>query len=166
MGRDFLAPSPPTPEASPYGQGLDVANAMTQLAMIMSDIRREQMKNHPEVLATTVVQGINTIPASDTNSKRVRFEVGGKPVTIYSLWAYSSFTGKVSISVNSMANINDGHILVAGDQITLTLAVDSISVVSDGSHALAINGPSDPTNGGLFLYGFTIPDYDRNRDGM
>lgn len=163
MGRDFLAPAPTAEH--PYGSSDDPLNAISGLQAVLIDIRRELMKQNPEVLTTTRVQGSNAIPSGDTASKRVFFEVGGKPVTVYAIWAFSSFTGNVYLSINSMATGNDGLVFAAGDQVYLPLAVDSIDILGDGSNILQIN-TSDATNGGFFIYGWTIPDYDRNRSGL
>lgn len=162
MGRDFLAPAP-TVQANPVGVSEDIANAVSAQYDVLLDIRRELMKQNPEVLAVTRVQGNNTIAAADTTDKRVFFEVGGKAVTIYALWAYSTYDGNVYLSINSMSKANDGLVFAAGDQIYLPLAIDSVHILSDGANALAVNDPSNATHGGLFIYGFTIPDFDRDR---
>lgn len=163
MGRDFLAPHPSVAQP-PIGVSEDYTKAFTLMQATLEDIRRELMKQNPEVLAFTRVQGLNTIAISDTQSHRVFFEVGGKPVTIYALWAYSTFSGNCYLSINSMATGKDGLVFASGDQVYLPLAVDSVSILSDGSAALPVNTAG--ASGGLFLYGFTIPDYDRNRSGM
>ncbi len=162
MGRDFLAPAP-TVQQNPVNVSEDIANAISPLHDVMCDIRRELMKQNPEILAVTKVQGNNTIATADTSDHRVFFEVGGKPVTIYALWLYSSFQGNAYFSINSMSKGNDGLVVAAGDQIYLPLAIDSLHVLTDGSSACPINTPSDTSDGGLFIYGWTISDFDRDR---
>jgi hypothetical protein len=162
MERDFLNPAPPA-GVEGAGMGQEIVDALTKQAIIFEDIRRELMKLNPEVLAVTKVQGSNTIAANDSGDKRVYFEVGGKAVTVYRILIHSTYTSTIGISVNSMSKRQDGMSIAANAIVQLDIAVDSLHVSRVAATALSINDPSDGTNGGLFIYGWTIPDFERNR---
>ena len=152
------------PKPAPMADLTQVATALETHSSILEDIRRELMKQNPDVLALSKIQGSDTIAASDTHDYRVFFEVGGKPVTAYRLLVFSTFSGTIAFSINSMSKINDGIPLGAGDMLSLDIAVDSIHLLSDGSAACPFNGNSDASDGGIFVYGFTIPDFERRRE--
>lgn len=158
---DFLE----EPIARPIPGITDLSQALVPHYEVLCDIRRELMKRNPDVLAVTKVQGDNTIASGDESDHKVYFEIGGKAATVYRLLIYSTYTGDVAVSINGMGDINDGILLRDTDQpLVMDLSVDSVYVRGDGAHAIPINVPSDPTNGGVYIYGFTIPDYDRRRD--
>ena len=52
--------------------------------------------------------------------------------------------------------------LATGDMIILNLPLKSVWIRANAlsGGACAINGPAHATNGGFFLYGFTVSDYD------
>ncbi len=141
--------------------GQAIVDAIGAQMLVLADIRRELLKQNPDVLAITKVQGSNVI--DDTNDHRVYFEVGGKPVTAYSILIYSTFTGTVALSPNSMSKQNDGILLAQGDVTVLPIAVDSLHIMTDGSNPCSVNDSSDASEGGFFIYAFTIADYERNR---
>ena len=163
MGRNDFLDQPQAVEAPRNADA--TTQAISAMGLVLADIRRELMKQNPEVLATTRVQGNNKIATSDTDNHKVYFEVGGKTITAYLLLIYSTFSGNVAVSVNGMANQNDGIVFAAGDLIVLPISVDSVYVMTDGSADCPINGPADKVDGGLTINAFTIPDYDRQRYG-
>ena len=130
-----------------------------------------------DVLCSAVVHGTSQLSnaISDINSHEVSFEVGGKPVSIYKLLAFSTYKAAdaglpITLSILSLANSMDGFIVpaVSATVAPLFMAITVRSVwvqipTLASSGVCAVNGPADATNGGLFLYGFTIPDYDRFR---
>lgn len=168
--RDFLTPT--TPQAVSGSQS-ELLALMAEQNDLLQDIASYLRKQVADVLCTTVITGAGQIgpqKITDLNSHQVRFEVGGKPVPIYSLMAYSTWTGTVAFSILSMGNVNDGIPMIAGDVINLNIPIDGGIWVSSATASIAtpliVNGPSDPTNGGLFLYGFTTPDWDRVRNAV
>lgn len=160
---DFLN----SPNAKPSGTSvLELAALMAEQNNLLADIAMSLLKQNPSVLTVANVQG--TSPANDiidTKPHMVRFEVGGKSVPVYSIFAFSTYDKTVTFSVGNMGNPLDGLPFVAGDMMEFHLTVDNIYVqataLSGGS--LIINGPADSTHGGFFVYGFTIPDFDRIR---
>ncbi len=158
--RDFLDEANPIPASvEGSGMGVPLIDYNSKVLKLLTDIRLEMVKQSPSVLAFTRVQGDNTIKTGDISTHRVFFEVGGKPVTIYQLLAYSTFKHQVAISVEGMNSVQDGIIFGSGDVIVLPVAADGLYVVTDGIADCPINQPSIAT-GGFFMYGFTIPDYE------
>src|ERR1035437_1393783 len=111
MSRDFLVAPPTT--GGPPSSG-ELAGLISDQTDVMADIRRELMKQSPEVLTTTVVEGggNNAIQQAD-KSYKVWFTVGGKPVPIYALLAYSTVAdsngiAQVALSPVSMSKFADG----------------------------------------------------------
>lgn len=159
--RDLLEETPP-PTAQPVNPTA-LLGPSTEVTKLLSDIRRQLLKNNPDVLTQTRVQNGNTIAMGDSGTHQVFFEVANKRATIYRLLIYSTFSGTVSISITGMARLNDGIPFAAGDLLMLDIAVESIYLVSDGSADLPVNLGSDATDGALYIYGFTIPDSEDNR---
>lgn len=173
MGRDFLNGRPVAePVTGALGSSpSELAILMAQQTDVMADIRRELMKQNPEVLTTTVVEGggNNAIQLAN-KSYKVWFTVGGKPVPIYALLAYSTIADSNSvaqacISVASMSKFADGLPFHFEDVLYQSLAVENMYVMVQSAGAL-VNGPAGSDAGSLYLYGFTIPDYDRNKGNL
>lgn len=164
--RDFL-----TAPAAAEGSGiLPLAALMAEQNDVLQDIAAYLRRRVPDVLCTAVARGTGSNNSIVTpNATQVLFEVGGKPVPIFRLLAFSTWTGVLVLSILSMANAKDGIPMVAGTPIVLDIPIDGGVWVSSATASFAqpliVNGPADPTNGGVFLYGFTIPDYDRIRGG-
>lgn len=158
--RDFLAPQ--------YGQ-VDAPAPPTDIVSmanfhLLRDIRRELRKQTPDVLTVSTLQGGNSIPQNDTSDHRVFFEVARKAATVYRLVVYSTYSGKVYFSVNSMGTIRDGIEFSRGDVRTFDIVVDSVHIKSDGAQILPLNGPTDSTNGGIFIYAWTISTFDEGNE--
>jgi hypothetical protein len=138
---------------------------LLEIARLLKDIRRELYKQNPDVLATVEVQNAYQNQIADTNDHEVRFEVGGKPVPIYGLMAYSTYDVNVFVSIQKMSSTLDGIQLAANNVLVLGNMIDTMHVMlaSKSGNGCYVNGPADATHGGVFLYGFTIPDYDRDR---
>jgi len=141
----------------------------------MQDIALYLRQLNADVLATAIVLSSDqfTIAITDTNSHEVKFQVGGKPVEIHKLLAFNTFNSgsaaiAVSLSVQSLSKVADG-VPVTTTPFWWDIHTHSVFVRTayDGlsTHPLVVNGPSD-SFGGLFLYGFTIPDWDRIRGAM
>lgn len=162
MYRDFLV-EPEEPKVEGSGDLHPLAEGIAAQAEILSSIHRELLKQNPNVLAVTRVQGSSPILAPDVNDHRVFFEVGGKAVEVYSLVIYSTFSGSLAVSPNSMSKLNDGMILSAGDVLVLPITVDSMHVLTDGTADCPINNPSDDTDGALFIYGWTISEFENRK---
>lgn len=161
--RDFLKADPTNPGSLSDSEKAALANM--QQTNYLADIAKYLHRQNPDVLATAVVKGASQVSngIQDSNSHEVVFEVGGKPVPIYSLLIYSTWTGTLSVSVLSLSKLNDGIPFIAGDAFTLQVPTNSIFVIAPTATIAApliVNGPASPTLGGLFLYGYTISDFD------
>lgn len=134
---------------------------------ILRDIRRELIKQNPDVLASVVVQNAAANVIGDTNNHRVYFQVSGKPVRIYKLVMFSSFDANVIVSVQPTANALDGIVLTNKNAVfELTVPLDDVNVrLASASNNCPVNGPADSAHGGLFIWGFTIADYDASEAG-
>ena len=157
MTRDILAGDIPAQSVHPAD--------LSELSHLLRDIRRELYKQNPDVLASVEVQNAYLNQIIDVGDHEVRFEVGGKPVPIYSLLAYSTHDVSVFISIKQMSSTADGILLTSGNVLVLPTMIDVIHVrlASISGTGCYVNGPADSTHGGLFLHGYTIPDYDRDR---
>jgi hypothetical protein len=175
MARDLLTANPAVPEGGSLSQSNSLLQEQTDwLREIAFELRKSP---NADVLCSTVVHGTSQLSnaISDTNVHEVSFEVGGKPVSIYKLLAFSTYKAvdaglPITLSILSLANSMDGFVVpaVSATVAPLFMAITIRSVwvkiptlASTGT--CAVNGPADATYGGLFLYGFTIPDYDRFR---
>jgi len=155
---DFLE----EPQAHPIpGLAEALTNGFNAQVEVLADIRRELMKSHPDVLAISRLQG-SKIENGNNSSHKVYFELGGKPVTVYQIIAWTNDNTPVALSVNSMRAKDDG-ITLGTTPLVLNIAVDSVDIITDGSDDLFLNQP-DATEDTVWIYGFTIPDYDRRRD--
>ncbi len=172
--RDFLNHDPtqaPAPNLTEQNLLLG-AQQVDHLAEIAMYLRRQ----NADVLASAVVKGTSQLSnaISDTKSHEVMFEVGGKPVTIYRLLAFSTWwTGAaartIGLSVLSLSKVGDGYPLITNGLLNLTIPLSSVHVMSADAtiaNPLIVNGPADATLGGLFIYGFTVPDWDRIRGSI
>ena len=162
--RDFLEATPASPGPLTTPEMLALTQRQTDyLAQISSYLQRQS----PDILCIPRVKNTNRDnQIADVNSHEVFFEVGGKPVTIYALLAWSTWTNNVGLSVVSMSKITDGMVMAANDVLNLQIAVSSMYVMAPDATAAApmgVNSPSDAANGGFFLYGFTIPEWDKLR---
>lgn len=158
VARDFLNEAPHV--NVDYDPLRDVNKTLVSQGSLLTSILNELRKDHPEVLAYAQSQFNNQILAGDTGDKRVFFEIGGKPVTIHKLMVFSTYDGDCYFSVQDMGgNAKNGIHITAGFNQVFLIDVDSVHIKSDGAQALYIN-QSNSTHGGLFLYGFTIPDFD------
>lgn len=171
MGKDFLE-APDSPPGAP--NLLELAGLVNAQIDFLADIRRELMKQHPDVLCTTRVDGGNLIQAANT-SYRVYFEIGGKPVPVYRTLVYSTIpdvggAAQAAISVNSMSYMDDGIPLheIVGEHgwFQTDVVVDSLYIMlaSVGPPTFTVNGPAVQNSGSLYIYGWTIPDYERRRN--
>ncbi len=161
MTRDFLM-ADPTPDAT-----IDLPVLITRQTELLAEIASQLRQQNASVLASAVVRGASQLTNQivDANCHEVWFEVGGKPVTIHSLLAFSTYTTTIGLSVVSMSKVTDGIPIAAGDVLTLPIHTSSIYLMTTGAGAinLAVNGPSDPITGGIYIYGYAIADYYRER---
>lgn len=167
--RDFLVATA-TPE---YTNLSRLEALMAEQNDYLQDIAQYLRRQNADVLCQARVQGTDqsTNAISNTNSTRVYFEVAGKPVVIYSLLAWSTWTpGTIGLSIQGLgSSVNDGIPYANGDLTQFNLPLKEIYLkVPDATINLpcAINGPSNVDIGGFFVYGFTIPDWDNLRGAV
>lgn len=162
MTRDFLEANPP---AVVSGSTDALARILTEQNDYLADIALYLRRQNADVLTTAVVKGASqqTNAITDLNSHEVFFEIGGKPVQIYRLFAFSTYVNKVAMSLLSLANVNDGIPFTAGVALDFPFHTNSVHLMVStlAGTSCVINGPANSTNGGFFLYGFTVPDYSR-----
>jgi len=151
---DYLERPPMTPSPS------DNSFMLSQLKSVLDAIKLELLKDHPDVLCATKVDGGNLI--SDTLPHTVRFEVGGKPVTVHKTLLWNPTAKIVAASVTGLVTFADGFVIDASP-ITLSIPIQELSIaLVTGATQIAVNMPSNlATDGSIFIYGFTIPDYER-----
>ena len=163
--RDLLVAEPAVAEGSSVALSnallLEQSNYLAEIAMYL---RRQ----NADVLASAVVKSTSQLTngITDAFSHEVVFEVGGKPVEIFNLLVFSTWTGVVAMSVQDLSKVNDGIPFAAGDVYNFNIPTHSVFVMSATAAIatpLLINGPSNADLGGFFLYGYTIPDWDRVR---
>jgi hypothetical protein len=161
--RDFLVAQPPQAVGSSQDE---LTRLLAQQNDVLRDILWNLQRQNADVLAYGVVKGTSQLDNTikDLNSHEVTFQVGGKPVEIFSLFVFSSYDQTVTMSPLSLANALDGIPFVAGDTAVLPINVWSIylRVATLSASQLVINGPADSTHGGFFVYGFTTPDFLRH----
>lgn len=165
--RDFLERAPAVVGSS----NEELVRLLAQQNDYLQNISVYLRKQNPDVLTVPVVhrtsQASNAI--TDIIAHQVHFEVGGKPVPIYSLLVFSTYIHNVTINIQNLANVNDGLVFAAGDTIILPIEIDNLYVQVTqlgASGECIVNGPADPTDGAFFLFGFTIPDYDKVRGAI
>jgi len=131
------------------------------LTNVLERIARFLDKNNPAVLATAMPEGG---VLSGGISNRVHFEIDGKPVPIYSLLIFTSTTAGITINFSGrVANAKDGFAMTAAS-IPLVLSdfqMENVTVLWGGTAGTTttVNGPSDSTAGGVFIYGWTTQEY-------
>lgn len=168
MTRDFL-------EADPSSPGVLSRSELESLSIFkqtdyLEEITRLIRKQNADVLATAVVKGTSQLSnaITDLNSHEVMFEVGGKPVEVYKIFAFSTYLTQVSLSLRSLANVNDGIPLLTGASLEFNIPTNSVHIMVSALSGTSciVNGPANVTNGGFFLYGFTVPDWDHIRNSV
>ncbi len=164
--RDFL-----TPNAKPeYENQSELTRLLAEQSDFLQDIAHELRKQNADVLCTAVVKGTSQLSnaITDTNSHEVVFQVGGKPVEVYKIFAYNTYINTAYLSVLSLASVNDGIPIATGGSFDFIIPTYSVFVMLSALAAgtCPVNGPTNSEVGGLFLYGYTIPDYDRVRGSV
>lgn len=164
--RDFLERAPGVVGSS----NDELLRLMSQQNDYLQDIAIYLRRLTADVLAVPVVKGTSQLSnaITDTNVHEVTFQVGGKPVEIFDLWAFSSYAHNVTLSILSFANDNDGIVFSTGDVLNFGTPIESVwikaSALTGGT--CSINGPAGIDGGGFFLWPFTIPDYVRVRNAI
>lgn len=170
--RDFLERSPGVVGSSTE----ELANLLREQNDYMANIALYLRQLNADVLTSAIVKNTNqfTNGIIDTNDHEVVFQVGGKPVEIHKLVAFSTFTTgaaviPVSLSLLSMNGILDG-IPLTPTPLILDIHTHSVHLrtnyASIATVPLVVNGPANATQGGAYLYGFTIPDWDKIRGAI
>lgn len=134
----------------------------TQLMLehYFKQMRDELCKQNPNVLAETVVQ-FDVIRTANYNYN-VTFQVGGKPVTVYKTYIWSQSAKTIRASIAQMSSASDGF-TVSGTPQLLHVPLTSINLTVTADSVLGVNvGTSQNTDGSVFVYGFTIPNYPDN----
>ncbi len=164
MQRDLLTANPAVAE----GSSSAMQNALLlEQSDLLADIALAMRKQTPDVLCTTVVKGTSQVTnaITDLNCHEVMFELGGKPVEVYKILLYNTYTNPMYWSILSMSKINDGIPVTSGTSMEYGIPTHSIFMMIgtlSGTNC-PVNGPTATNVGGIFVYGFTIPDYDRIR---
>lgn len=168
--RDFLE----TPSIVAPGNPALMLDLLSRQTNYLESIVYQLRKQNPSVLTQIAVEGTSPTPQGttlantiiDTRPHRVYFLLGGKPVTVHSLLIYSTYNQNVSFSVVKHAVDNDGIPFLAGNTLILPISVSEVYIkaaaLSNGQ--LIINGGASSTDGGFFIYGFTVPDFDSMRN--
>jgi hypothetical protein len=169
MGRDFLGSKPAEPTGSNPDQLLRL---MSQQSNYLDEISVYLRRQNADVLCSAVVRGTSQLSNTITDNKchEIVFEVGGKPVEVYKLLIFSTLDGVIAVSPLSMATIRDGIQLPLNTGVPLVLEIGLhslwvITAVDLSANPLVVNGPAG-TPGGLFVYGFTAPDWDKIRNSI
>lgn len=150
---------PPPPVQMSGGNDLDLVQQQGMQNTLLRRINLSLLKLNPDVLANLVVQGVNPIASGDTKAHRVTFSIGNRRVEVYKIIAFSSFSGDVAISPVMMNSVLGGMQLSV-NPIELHIPLNELYITTDGSAACGINENADPTNGGVYIYPFTIPAYE------
>jgi hypothetical protein len=165
MTRDLLEAAPVSPST---GSQSELMELMAQQNDLLANIAMYLRQQNPDILTSTIVhgtsQGYNNI--IDLAPHMVHFEVGGKPVQVYQIFAFSSYSEVVTLSIQNMGSAMDGLRFSAGDMMVFPISIENVYIQAEAlaaSNSLIVNGPADATEGGFFCFGFTIPDYDRIR---
>lgn len=169
MTRDFLSGNPADPG--------DLSGAerdqllMHQQTNYLAEIANYLRRQNADVLTSAVVRGASQLSngIADNKCHEIVFEVGGKPVEVYQVLIFSTWDGTIAVSPLSMATIRDGIQLAATDVYNFNIPTSSIWAMTADSVSvsvpLIVNGPAG-AGGGLFVYGYTIPDWDRIRESI
>src|ERR1035437_2226489 len=166
MTRDLLTVSPATPEGGTLTQQNSL---LVEQSDYLQEIALGIRKQTADVLCTTVVKGTSQLSnaITDLNCHEVAFEIGGKPVEVYKILIYNTYAQTFYFSILSMSKINDGIPVIAGASMELHIPLNSLYLMLQtlsGTNC-PVNGPTATDVGGIFVYGFSIPDYDRIQIG-
>lgn len=165
--RDFLDKAPAVVGSS----NEELLRLMAEQNDYLQNIALYLRRQNADVLTSAVVKNTNqfTNGISDNNCHEVVFQVGGKPVEIYHLIAFSTWENTVALSVLSMSKIQDGIPFASGDVYDLSIPTHSVYIMTAAdvsTNNLIVNGPAPSAIGGFYLYGYTIPDWDRIRGAI
>ena len=167
MRRDLLTADPAVPEGGTLSQSNSL---LVEQAEYLAEIAMYLRRQNADVLATAVVKSTSQLSNAiyDNYCHEVVFEVGGKPVEIFNLLAYSTVDGAISMSVLSMSKYTDGIPFGLGDVYNFDIPTNSVYIMTTidvSTTPLIVNGPANSI-GGFYLYGYTTPDWDRLRGSL
>lgn len=170
MQRDFLDAG--TVKAS--GSTNDLLNQLLAeqsdyLALIAQHMRESQADVLTQVVVERTSQiGLGTVTPNtivDLFPHEVRFQLAGKPVLVYKTLIWSTYTKTIGVSVVRTSSSLDGmQFTSTTPPLILDIPVNELYVHAAAltvANTLSVNGGS--ADGGLYIYGFTIPDYDQIR---
>ena len=141
------------------GTPADAGWALQQtLKDLLGSIRHELLKLNPEVLTeTNITGGGNSITPG---VKKVWFEFGGKPTTVYKTILWNQTAQTINVSFSGMTEANDGF-SISSVPVELNVPLSELYVILPAGTTMALNNPTSlVTNGSFFIYGFTIPNYE------
>jgi len=153
--RDFLNAQP----AGPLVDETASDAALRQQYEALKVIRREIRKQTPDVLTSVVVGNTDHNAIADQLPRQVWFEISGKPVPIYKLFMATSLSTFCINLQNPPATPSDGFRLATNTLYTFDVEISTLYIRCTVNTANVVNGPQ-PSTGGLFLWGFTVPDPD------
>ena len=164
MQRDLLTANPAVAEGSTTAMQNSL---LMEQSDYLADIALAMRKQTPDVLCSTVVKNTSQVTnaITDLNCHEVLFEVGGKPVEVYKILIYNTYANPMYWSIVSMSKIDDGIPVTSGTSMEYGIPTHSIYIMIKtlSGTSCPVNGPTATDVGGIFVYGFTIPDYDRIR---
>lgn len=150
------------PTGSPIGTGgadMDLIGVQSETNQLLRRVAQSLHKVTPDVLASVLVSGANPILAGDVQGHKVNFTINGKLCMVYRVMLFSTYQGVVGVSPVGMNNVLAG-IQLSAVPIFLDIPISELYIATDGAAVCNINAPADPTAGGVYIYPFTIPDYD------
>jgi hypothetical protein len=164
--RDFLTGEPPAP--APLDQnGID-PYVLAALHSRLSNIELFLAQNHPSVLLRVEVDGAwngRAFVLTDTNVHRVSFLSGRERFAAYKLLLFSTY-GNASPLWDpfpmAAGNTKDGIPFPTSAPLivdNMTMEEMYIMVPTLISGTCSVNAPADPTNGGLTIIAWGIPQY-------
>jgi hypothetical protein len=156
--RDHLE-QPTEPQATQADVNFGLELVMREM---LGDIRRELVKSNPNVLCSTVLNGVN--PIADTAPHMIRFEYGGKAVPVYRLLMWSQSGKAINASPTFMSTAKDGF-LIPTTPTELHIPTWELYLCLGAAGTIGVNVPFNiNTDGSVFVYGYTIEDYLNRRD--
>lgn len=166
--RDVLSPTPPGVMGASAQDLATLMQGMIGTQMdTLSRILRELQRQNPSVKATTIVSNAHQNEITDTLDHEITFEVGGSRGPVYRVIVFSSYDQIVLFNDEPIGNVNDGLRFAATNMAIFPYSGGVMNVhvraAALSASSLFINGPSDVAHGGFFVYGWTIPIYDRER---
>jgi hypothetical protein len=166
MGRDLLEAAPAVVGSS----NEELLRLLSEQNDYLQDIAVYLRRQNADVLTSTIVKSTNQFnnALTDNNCHEVVFQVGGKPVEVYKILAYSTYDGTIALSLLSMASIKDGIQFGIGDVLNLDTPTHSVYIMTADDVStvpINVNGPSAAA-GSFYIYGFTIPDWDKIRQAI